>query len=752
MLIVTQVIIMMVAAITSSFFITSASSPSLEEPPGIELVAQATGPCEGFGGLDSVYQGEEYTDAFSSVAYFGQGIVVAGKRSWNDYPPNIAIYRSTDYGLTWYTVPNPAGITGRHVYYFGQHNSRVFAGTGDEGSACLMRSDNYGATWSVVLTTADLKALAGPSSRVMAVFTPVYMGGNRWLVNLRNDETGSSPSPLCTSTSSTCTLYFLESLDDGNTWHAFYPTGIDTSARKMILTSDGTLLYAGFVQNHGLYVSRDGGYSFLKRSDFLAFAGMADLGNGVYLAGTYAYPPDAISIYKSNDYGETWSQKKTITLPTAPGYIRTIIKVADDLVIAYASCSEFSQSDRCAEAYMSRDGGDTWTDLGPAFIGPYGNMNAIYDTVMVKPGTFIATAQPDSNILRSINLPPIADAGPDQVIERTSASGAQVSLDGSGSCDPDRGPEPLSFSWIWAGGSASGVSPTVTMPIGTTLVTLEVSDGEFTDTDTATVIVNVPPHAEANGPYYSIIGQSIVFSSTGSNDPDPGDTMSYDWNWGDGSPHGTGASPTHTYTTGGSKTVTLTITDNHGATGMDTATVNVNVPPHAEANGPYSGSINQVIVFSSAGSNDPDGSIDSYNWNWGDGTPHGSGSTPSHSYTSAGTKTVTLMVTDNGPVAFATDTDTATVNIRTPCEDINNLKAMVTGMTLTPTIRTALNTRLNKASTLCAKGPGQYPAIATLFKKDFIPYVNSKTRKGITPAQATTLLDQANLIIAACGG
>jgi hypothetical protein len=77
---------------------------------------------------------------------------------------------------------------------------------------------------------------------------------------------------------------------------------------------------------------------------------------------------------------------------------------------------------------------------------------------------------------------------------------------------------------------------------------------------------------------------------------------------------------------------------------------------------------------------------------------------------------------------------------------------MVTGMTLTPTIRTALNTRLNKASTLCAKGPGQYPAIATLFKKDFIPYVNSKTRKGITPAQATTLLDQANLIIAACGG
>jgi hypothetical protein len=58
--------------------------------------------------------------------------------------------------------------------------------------------------------------------------------------------------------------------------------------------------------------------------------------------------------------------------------------------------------------WHSEDGGETWTDLGPAFVGPYGNMNAIYDTVLVKPRTFIATAQPDSNILRSIDLPPVA--------------------------------------------------------------------------------------------------------------------------------------------------------------------------------------------------------------------------------------------------------------------------------------------------------------------------------------------------------
>jgi hypothetical protein len=363
------------------------------------LIASPGSPAasDDFAGLVSVYQGAQNTDAFSSVAYLGQGVVLAGKRSWNLFAPNISIYRSTDYGLIWTPVPNASGITGSHVYFFGQHESRVFAGTGDTGNVCLMRSDNYGATWSVVLTTAQLRTLAGTSNdtNVAAVFSPVYMGENRWLLNLRNDETA---------------VYFLESLDDGETWHAFHPTGIDTSARKMLLTSDGTLLYAGFIQNHGMYVSHDGGYSFAKASSFYAFAGMADLGDGTYLAGTYdsSISPVAISIYKSTDYGDTWNLKTTVDVPTTLGYFRTMIKVADDLVIAYASCSENSWSDRCAEAYASRDEGETWSDLGPAFVGPYGNMNAVYDTVLVKPRTFIATAQPDSNILRSADLPPVA--------------------------------------------------------------------------------------------------------------------------------------------------------------------------------------------------------------------------------------------------------------------------------------------------------------------------------------------------------
>lgn len=83
--------------------------------------------------------------------------------------------------------------------------------------------------------------------------------------------------------------------------------------------------------------------------------------------------------------------------------------------------------------------------------------------------------------------PPIADAGPDQVLERTSVAGAEVTLDGSGSYDPDG--DPLTYVWTWAGGSASGATPTVTMSMGTTTVTLEVSDGALSDTDTVDITV-----------------------------------------------------------------------------------------------------------------------------------------------------------------------------------------------------------------------------------------------------------------------
>lgn len=84
------------------------------------------------------------------------------------------------------------------------------------------------------------------------------------------------------------------------------------------------------------------------------------------------------------------------------------------------------------------------------------------------------------------NQPPDADAGPDQTVVPTSPAGTNVTLDGSGSTDPDG--DTLTYAWSGPFGTATGVSPTVLIPPGTHTVTLTVDDGNgATDTDTMTV-------------------------------------------------------------------------------------------------------------------------------------------------------------------------------------------------------------------------------------------------------------------------
>lgn len=85
-----------------------------------------------------------------------------------------------------------------------------------------------------------------------------------------------------------------------------------------------------------------------------------------------------------------------------------------------------------------------------------------------------------------------------------------------------------------------------------------------------------------------------------------------------------------------------------------------NQSPVAVSNGPYSASLGNAINFSSNGSNDPDGSITSYQWTFGDGNSS-TLANPSHTYASVGSYTVTLSVTDNEGATNASSTS-ATVN------------------------------------------------------------------------------------------
>ena len=57
---------------------------------------------------------------------------------------------------------------------------------------------------------------------------------------------------------------------------------------------------------------------------------------------------------------------------------------------------------------------------------------------------------------------------------------------------------------------------------------------------------------------------TVNFSSVGSLDEDPGDSIRYEWNFGDGSPISTEPNPTHIYTQRGRFTAVLTVFDSSG--------------------------------------------------------------------------------------------------------------------------------------------------------------------------------------------
>jgi len=106
------------------------------------------------------------------------------------------------------------------------------------------------------------------------------------------------------------------------------------------------------------------------------------------------------------------------------------------------------------------------------------------------------------------NQPPVANAGPDQVVTDVDGNGSEtVALDGAGSYDPDG----TIVSYVWKEGEtqiATGVNPTVTFALGTHIVTLVVTDNRgATGTDTVTITVNPPTQEPYGGVPWPIPGR-----------------------------------------------------------------------------------------------------------------------------------------------------------------------------------------------------------------------------------------------------
>ena len=230
-------------------------------------------------------------------------------------------------------------------------------------------------------------------------------------------------------------------------------------------------------------------------------------------------------------------------------------------------------------------------------------------------------------VLATPNIPPVANAG----LDRNYFAGSIIPLTGSGT---DEDGTIASYLWEQIAGTTVDLNITdqdeitfiapATAGDLTFRLTVTDNDGDIgTDTVTLTIVLQLPPVANAGPDQNRTAGTTIQLDGSGSHDPD-GTIESYRWRQTAGEDQvlddDESATPSFDVSPNlDSQTLTfsLTVTDNHGKNNADTVDINITELTHAptaDAGPDQTVNAGTIIRLDGAGSTDFNGTIVSYRW------------------------------------------------------------------------------------------------------------------------------------------